>query len=127
LVKKENKKEKEVDELIIGDWEYYEEDEDNGNFWNSFFMILMMIIMIPFIILGIILVSLFTGFMILFNRNWGKCKHWKECESFNPEDETCTKMEGMYYDYNHPAGCYYKIQDRKDKLKKQGKTLKRLR
>ena len=44
-----------------------------------------------------------------------KCKYWKKCPLYDKQGVTCNKDGGMYYmDFGgRPAGCYYKMENKK--------------
>lgn len=87
-------------------------------------IVLLMIIILPFLIIGGLIVAIYA---ILEGRNWRKCSHWRECPLYNPKDITCNDEFGMYSGFDKPSGCYISIDEKKAKLKIQGKKLRRLR
>lgn len=83
-------------------------------------LIVAALAMIIFLPLGIV------WFVLAITDN-NKCKHWRECPWYKKGDHTCTKDQGMYYNFNSPGGCYLEVEKRKEELRKQGKILRKLR
>lgn len=40
-----------------------------------------------------------------------KCKFWKKCKYYNPNDRTCREDGGQYYGYKSFAGCYRDLEN----------------
>ena len=49
------------------------------------------------------------GLVDLLIRISGKCKFAMKCGIYSPENRTCTKEGGMYYQ-GRPAGCYRELE-----------------